>query len=766
MAGDRQSFDKAMNQGHSAVWDQSWEKAAGYYRLALKEFPDDVKALNSLGLALYESGQSKEALLTYQRAAIAAPEDPIPLEKIGGLLERLGRPDQAVEAYMRSTELYFKARDVNKCIQLWHRVVDINPDYMLAHSRLGYVFEKLGKKPEAVKEYLVMASIFQHTGEMQKALQAVNHALQVLPESVEAGQAIGMLKMGRLLHRQTSTRRPLTPAQKSRDNTGLITSDASAALDPVAAARQKGLSQLAGLLFESIDDGQDSASLGLQAILRGGAGSSSGQADNSRLQLGLSQVVDYLSRKEDAKASEELEHLISAGLDHPAAYLISGLLQGESGSIESAVGNLQRAAPAPDLALGANLYMGQLLLKVNRVQEAAAALLEALKYADMQTVPENQAAQLARLYPPIIEAQATQPIPPKKMCDAILDMLVQPDWLERVRRARQQISGQEAVRGLSPVADLLTEASSGGIVDSLSQIQKLAAIGKYRSAMEEAFMAVEIAPTYLPLHIVMGDLLVKQGQVTDATQRFQMIARSYLLREDRNRAIEIYRHILEFAPMDVQSRDTLIGMLLETRQIEEASSEYIKQSDSYFAQADLVKVRSTLAKALKLAQDNNLDAALRTDLLMRMADIDLQSVDWRQAARTYEQIRTLKPDDQSVRATLVDLYFRLNQNSQASTEISNFVKYLLDRHQPELAEEFVEKLVVDHPDQPLALHHLADLYRQMGRTEEAIQRYDAAGEAYLNAGNKQAAAEAIMALLSLNPSNAAEYQQLLAQIRR
>lgn len=765
MAGDRQSFDKAMNQGHSAVWDQSWEKAAGYYRQALKEFPEDAKALNSLALALYESGEYTEALTTYQRAAQAAPDDPIPVEKVASLLERLGRTDQAVEVYMHSTELYFKARDVNKCIDLWHHVSEINPDYMQAHSRLGYVFERLGRKAEAVKEYLVVASLFQQAGDMQKALQAVTHALQVMPDSTEAGQAVGMLKMGRLLPRPTLTRRPYVAPQEPGKKGGADAAQQTVAQDPVAVARHKALSTLAGLLFDSMEEGGSGTSSGMQAITRGSSSSSiAGQADTTRIQLGLSQVVDYISRKEDAKAIEELEQMITGGLDHPAAFLIYGMLLGESGRMESAVRNLQRAITAPDLALGANLYMGQLLLKMNRVQEAAAALLEALKYADLQTVPENQMAQLARKYTPIIEAQATETIPPKKMCDAILDMLAQPDWLERVRRARQQMLSQQT-GVLSPVAELLTEASSSGIVDSLSQIQKLEMMGKFRSAMEEAFLAIEIAPTYLPLHIVMGDLLVKQGMIPEATQKFQMIAQSYQVREDINRAIEIYRHILEFAPMDVQARETLIRMLLETRQFEDAANEYVKQSEAYYARADLENVRSSLTNALKLAEDNNLSRVMRADLLGRIADIDMQSLDWRASARTYEQIRNLKPDDEQARATLIDLYLRLNLNNQAGAEISGFVKYLFEKRQQNQAIAFVEKLAVDHPEQPMVIRQLADLYRQVGRAEEAIQRYDAAGELYLNAGNKKAAAEAIMALLSLNPPNAAEYQQVLAQLR-
>ena len=51
MSGDQQVFQNAMNQGHSAAWDQDWEKASSYYHIAIDEFPDKYIALTSLALA-------------------------------------------------------------------------------------------------------------------------------------------------------------------------------------------------------------------------------------------------------------------------------------------------------------------------------------------------------------------------------------------------------------------------------------------------------------------------------------------------------------------------------------------------------------------------------------------------------------------------------------------------------------------------------------------------------------------------------------------
>src|ERR1700690_1868107 len=130
-------FQKAMNEGHSAAWDQDWKKAAAAYRKALQEFPDQPKALNSLGLALYQLGEFEEALHLYQHVAQFSPDDPVTWEKIGQLSERVGNLDIAIEAAMKAADAFFNQREVEKALENWSRVTILDPENILAHSRLA-----------------------------------------------------------------------------------------------------------------------------------------------------------------------------------------------------------------------------------------------------------------------------------------------------------------------------------------------------------------------------------------------------------------------------------------------------------------------------------------------------------------------------------------------------------------------------------------------------------------------------------------------------
>ena len=152
-------------------------------------------------------------------------------------------------------------------------------------------------------------------------------------------------------------------------------------------------------------------------------------------------------------------------------------------------------------------------------------------------------------------------------------------------------------------------------------------------------------------------------------------------------------------------------------------------------------------------------------ILQRMADIDMQRLDWKQAIRVYEQIRTLRPDDEGVRKSLIDLSFRMGQTSQANAEIESYLTYLQTNNHSEQGIKFVEELLVDRPSDTVLRRALAQLYHQTGKTEDAVAQLDSLAESMLNAGQKEEAMVVINQILLMGPPNADQYRQLLMQLR-
>jgi tetratricopeptide (TPR) repeat protein len=156
---------------------------------------------------------------------------------------------------------------------------------------------------------------------------------------------------------------------------------------------------------------------------------------------------------------------------------------------------------------------------------------------------------------------------------------------------------------------------------------------------------------------------------------------------------------------------------------------------------------------------------MRLKVLHRLADIELQSLNWRRAMQVYEKIRQLSPGDAEARTNLVDLYFRIGQAQTALAEIDNFVNYKLGRRAFNQAITFLEAMLQAHPNIPAITRQLAEVHQQAGNVELAIAQYDRAGKGFLAVGNKAAAIEAVIAILSLNPPNKREYAHLLARLQ-
>jgi tetratricopeptide (TPR) repeat protein len=763
-------FQQAMNQGHSAAWDQDWNGAANFYRQALAELPDNVQALTSLGLALFQLQDYRGAILQYRRASELMPEDPMPLEKISESFERLGMADQSVDVLMRVADLYARSQDFNRATESWAAVIRVRPDHLLAHSRLALVFERLGRKPQAVMEYLSIAGLLQHAGEVQKAIQAVQRALRVVPDSRDAGTALAMLQAGQQLPRPqkaqvAATTLPLgLPSSEQH-----LATDRGESLqigpDPIAETRQKALTELAGILFEEEDQEVQATRRGLAAIVTG-HGNAPVTVDRTKIMLHLSQVIDLQGRGQNTKALDELERAVDLGLDHAAAQFDLGWLLTEANRLESATRILQKAVKHPDYAMGARLVLAQAYQKMGRPKEAAVEYLEGLRLADIQLVPAEQAEALSQMYDPIIELQTGQPPDVQaKLCENITNFLMRANWRDHLDQARKQLPPPAPGSPPLPLAEMIAETRGGQVVESMTKIHQLASSGHYRTAMEEAYRAITFAPTYLPLHMTMADLLLQEGHQPEAIAKYTAVARGYNARGTANRAIDVYRRIIEISPMDMESRRHLIEMMIARGQTDTALAEYLKLAEVYYNMADLGSMRQTYTEALRLAQQTNVSKAWKVKVLHRMADLEMQSLDWRQALKIYEQIRNLQPDDVAARTSLIGLNLRLGMVPQAVAELDGYIAHLLENKQYDEALQFAQTLVSENPKQPALHRRLAELYRRAGRIDDAIARLDTAGNLLIDSGDKAGAIEVVMAILALNPTNSAEYRQILAKLQ-
>ena len=771
MAGNQAHFNDFMNKGHSAAWDLEWEQAAAYYRQALEEFPTETTALSYLASALFELERHDEALSYYQKVIETSPDDPLPLEKISQILENQGNFQSASETVLRAAELHFSHKDVNKAIENWSRSITLNPENMRARTRLALVYERSNRKPQAVTQYLAIASLMQHAGNRDRAIELVHHSLKLVPHSNEAKQALGLLRANQLLPKPSQK-----PLRKTDSLSGykpggtselkrLEESKSEKAIDPVSEAVNKALSVLAELMFEQPEEEDTNGRRSLSAIAMGTGPLSAARVERRQIVLHLTQAVDLQARRKLPQAAEQLESAIKSGLDHPAAYFDLGWLSVQSGKLDEAIRQLQHAVGHPDYALAARLLSGQSVRKIGRGKDAAIHFLEALKLADSAVIEKEYAASLRQMYEPIIEAITHDAINQAhdKLCTAIENLLARPDWRDQMLRARRQLPAPQPGLPPAPLAELLTQAQSSQVLELMTNIQQMARNGMYRLAMEEAFHALHFAPTFLPLHTFMGDILLQQEHISEAITKFGVVARAYSIRGESHRAIDILRRITRLAPLDLSARRRLIEQLTASGQIEATIQEYLDLGDVYYRLAELDKARDSYEKALKVAQQSNL-IRWTAEILHHLADIDLQRLDWRRALRQFKQIQAINPEDIKAVMNIVDLNFRMVQETEALAALGDFVDYMNRRRKQEEVILMLEDLMQLDPDRLAIRRTLAGQYHLAGRDEEAITHWDEVGNRLLEEGDRDGALQAIRAIIDLNPPNLADYQQLLHEL--
>lgn len=774
MTESQNRFQEAMNKGHTAAWDQDWQEAADHYHQALDERPDDPKALVSLGLALYELGLYDRSLQYYSQAVEVSPEDPLGFEKTSQLYELLGQNEAVITPALRASELYLKEGNIAKAVECLVRVNRVDAENLPAHSRLALIYERTSRNQQAVTEYLIVASLMQHQGELESAKQAVEHALSVQPTSREAAEALSLIDNGVSLPIPAPSR--VETSQMERESIPptepvIIREEDESDLDPVAEAHQKALVALANLVFEQEagnrkNEREDFASE-VQNLADGMP--STGfirQGDPKKVFTHLQEAVIYQGKGSEQEAADELEKAVEAGLDHPAAYYDLGFIHSRGDRLESAMRYLERSLVAADYALAARIILARTMRFMGRLNEAAMNYLEALRLADAQVVPKDQSADMMRMYGPIIEVESKQSDPQikNKLCDLIEDMLVRPGWQKHLAQARGDyqidIDGAPSI----PVGEVLTNPQGFRIVDSVRTINQYARSGYIRSAMEEAYFAIQFAPNYLPLHTYMGELLLKQEHLKEAIEKFGAIAQTYRARGETLHAIKVLQRLIKAAPMDLDARMQLIALQEEKGQYNEAIQEKVNLAGVYYSLADLNRAREVYLDAYQLAQNTDTNRELTVNILHHLGDIELQSLDWKHAVEIYEQIRSVKPDDNQATEKLIELKLRLGQDQQAQIELNDYLSFMEISGEDESSLNYLEKLVEEYPERDFIRRKKAELHIKKGQVEAAIQEYDAIGDLLLDAGDREGAKQAIMAIIELDPANKGEYQELINKL--
>jgi tetratricopeptide (TPR) repeat protein len=769
VANDRARYDTALSKAHNYGWEQQWEAAIREFTLAAAEFPQEPAPYSGLGEAYAQLDQPQKALHNYKLAARYSKGDIIYLSKVSELQERLSQFQEASQTYLAIGEVQFRRNLVNDAVANWQRAVRLNPGSLPGHQRLAAVHQRQGRHQEAIASYLAIAQIMQAEGRDEQALQACQAALQLDPRHADVLTAIELIQHGETLGDGVTPAAPshldgkaagaagtsslrMSPLVESFGESELVWEEnKEESSSPVQDARRLALEQLAEEIFEEEDD---------SALSAPGGGLSKLERDAL-----ISQALDFQTRNLVHEAISCYEQIVAAGAGSTAVHFNLGLLYQSKLRFEDAIGEFEIAVKDREYRLASLFALGESYRARGRIDKALEHFIQVLKIVDLATVQHEQADRLIELYENLSDSLLTKGDSERAtaFANSLVDFLGRKGWEDKVKDARARLNALSGGRTMI-LGDMLT-AGSEQVLESLYLSQEYSRRGLYNSAIEEVFRVIQLSPDYLPAHLQLADLLNRQGRVEAAAQKYVTIGDTYRARADMNGAIYAYERVAEVSPLDVSIKMRLIELLKRHGRIDDALEQYVSMGETFYQLAQVDKARDTYQEALKLAPRGSADRQWRARLLKLIADIDMQRFDWKRALAAYVELRKENPTEERIAITLIDLFFRLGQPDSALRELDRYLGQLVKSGRSAKVVGIMEDMVAQRPANAGLVDRLSRLYNQQKRPQDAVALLDRLGESQLENGETAQALETINKILSLKPTNAASYQQLVKELQ-
>jgi len=767
VAEHRAQYEEALKRGHSYSWDQDWQNAITEFEQAIEAVTDEPAPYAGLGMAYFELGEFDKALENYKLAARHSRGDMIYLKHVADVQERLGQLTEAGQTYMAIGEIQLRRKKLDEAVGNWLRAISLDPDLLGGHQRLAAVYRRQGLVNNAVREYLAMARIYHARGEAERALKMCSLALEMDPRNVDALTAVDLIRRGeelvlrddnqamldsQVLNETAAAVQQMTSALETEPDTWELDEEEGNLVESTYHIAQQ---QLAQEIFADEE---------MEAVATAVSDDTLGKLERDAL---LSQALDFQTRGMIEEAIDCFEKAVAGGFTSAAAQYCLGILYQQKLRLKQAIAEFTAALEDTAYRPASYYAIGEAYMLRSDTERAVGHFVAALKYLDLNTVSPENAWRVNEQYDYFANGLLSEAEPGKAMefIRGLTEFLGTPGWEDRVNEARSRLDKLTPGDDTLILGEILT-AGSLQVLESLHLSQEYAEQGKYDSAVEEAYRAIQLSPFYLAGHIQLADLMVRQERTQIAVEKYLTIGHTYRVRGDVNGAISNYERAVELSPMGMSNRTLLVEVLLRQGYIDRALEHYVVMGETYYNLAEMEKARETYLMALRLAPKGSAERNWRSHLLRAIADIDMQRLDWKRALAAYNELSTSDPDDDSVIMTLVDLFYKVGQPNSAMRTLDRHLVRLVRSGQGKRVKRILEEMVERHPAEAGLVDRLTRLYIHQGDEEKAIKVLDRLGEAQLDAGQDEQATETIQKILKLNPPNAASYRQMLRRMQQ
>ncbi len=151
-----------------------------------KNIPEALGQFNKLAEAFTRAGFTLKAIAIYKKISKLETNNAEPLLKLGELYTVQGLGREAREQYAQALDFYRKKNQVDKVLDIFRRVIQLDPENPAHRARMAAYCEEVGRKSDAAQAYVEAAQSALRRGEHAAVEQALKKALDLDPKNPQA----------------------------------------------------------------------------------------------------------------------------------------------------------------------------------------------------------------------------------------------------------------------------------------------------------------------------------------------------------------------------------------------------------------------------------------------------------------------------------------------------------------------------------------------------------------------------------------------------
>lgn len=203
--------------------------------------------------------------------------------------------------------------------------------------------------------------------------------------------------------------------------------------------------------------------------------------------------------------------------------------------------------------------------------------------------------------------------------------------------------------------------------------------GKVAQAIQEYQTILRSDPNDQVVLMTVGDLFVRQSNMSQAVEYFERLAQLYLNDGFNSKAIAIYKKISKLAPNETQPLEKLANLYVQQGILSEARPIFLQLAEAH------LKANQT-GKAV--------------EVLRRLLEVE--------------------PDNPRVQRKLAELYLAMGQKAEAAQTYLHFARYLQEHGDPSEALKMVDAAIAAQPGDSAAMLLKAKMLGSTGNADAAL----------------------------------------------